>query len=169
MNTVNAVALWELSPSVPLPLYYLTNPKQEEEIMPSEKEKLVSQISSLKQEVSEKEELRKQLEEKLLKLIEAESYPISESFMMQEKSDDEIFITKVTIVRPTSIEIDEEGLKKAITASQWKAITTLSLDKKKLEDHVARGKIDIDIVAKNSTEKPKKPYLKITHSKKALD
>ena len=137
--------------------------------MLSEKENLASRISVLKSEISEREELRKQLEEKLFKLIEAESDQLSESFMMQERYDEEIFITKVTIVRPTSIEIDEEGLKKALTASQWKAITTLSLDKKKLEDNVARGKIDIDVVANNSTEKPKKPYLKITHSKKALD
>ena len=173
MNTVNAVALWELSPSVPLPLYFLSNPQQEEKTMPTEsfleKENLVKRISALKVEVSEREELRKQLEEKLIKLLEADLYPLSESFMLQEKYDEEVFITKVTVVRPTSIDIDEEGLKNELKPSQWKAITTLSLDKKKLEDNVARGKIDIDVVAKNSTEKPKKPYLKITHSKKALD
>jgi len=76
MNTVNAVALWELSPSVPLPLYFLSNPQQEEKTMPTEsfleKENLVKRISVLKVEVSEREELRKQLEEKLIKLLEAD-------------------------------------------------------------------------------------------------
>ena len=109
MNTVNAVALWELSPSVPLPLYYLTNPQPKEEIMLSEKENLASRISILKSEISEREELRKQLEEKLFKLIEAEQYPISESFMMQKKkrSGRSIFLLSAT---PMKISLDSRNM-----------------------------------------------------------
>lgn len=74
--------------------------------------------------------------------------------------------TKVTIVRPTSMEFNEDGLKKSVSDAVWRQITKLVLDKKALEDAVARGKVSVDIVADNSKEVPKKPYLKITKEKK---
>lgn len=74
--------------------------------------------------------------------------------------------TKVTIVRPTSMEFNEEGLKESVSDSVWRQITKLVLDKKALEDAVARGKVSVDIVAQNSKEVAKKPYLKITKEKK---
>lgn len=74
--------------------------------------------------------------------------------------------TKVTIVRPTSMEFNEEGLKESVSDSVWRQITKLVLDKKALEDAVARGKVSVDIVAENSKEVAKKPYLKITKEKK---
>ena len=73
--------------------------------------------------------------------------------------------TKVTIVRPTTMEFNEDGLKKSVSDSVWRQITKLVLDKKALEDAVARGKVSVDIVADNSKEVPKKPYLKITKEK----
>ncbi|NBO53558.1 MAG: hypothetical protein EBU84_02965 [Actinobacteria bacterium] len=73
--------------------------------------------------------------------------------------------TKVTVVRATTIEFDEEGLKKSVSDSVWRQITKVVLDKKALEDAVARGKVPIETVADHSKEKPKKPYLKITAAK----
>lgn len=74
--------------------------------------------------------------------------------------------TKVTIVRATSMEFNEEGLKKSVSESVWRQITKVVLDKKALEDAVARGKVPIETVADNSKEVAKKPYLKITKEKK---
>jgi len=73
---------------------------------------------------------------------------------------------KVTIVRPTSMEFDEAGLKDAVSETVWRHITKLVLDKKALEDAVARGKVSVETVAQHSKEVAKKPYLKITREKK---
>ena len=75
--------------------------------------------------------------------------------------------TKITIVRPTSLKFDEEGLKEKLSDNQWRQITKTVLDKKAIEDAVARGKIDITIISANSTEVASKPYLRITGSNKA--
>jgi hypothetical protein len=75
---------------------------------------------------------------------------------------DEEDITKVTIVRPTKLVFDESGLESALTKPQWSSITKRVVDKKALEDAVARGKIDISVVEQNSKEVGTKPYLKIT-------
>ena len=69
---------------------------------------------------------------------------------------------KVTIVRPTTLKFNEDGLQKSLTPAQWRQVTKTVLDKKALEDAVARGKVDIGIVGKNSEEVASKPYLKIT-------
>ena len=74
--------------------------------------------------------------------------------------------TKVTVVRATTMEFNEEGLKDSVSESVWRQITKVVLDKKALEDAVARGKVPLDIVADNSKEVAKKPYLKITKEKK---
>lgn len=69
---------------------------------------------------------------------------------------------KVTIVRPTTLKIDEEGLKEALPKVVWNSITKTSVDKKALEDAVVRGKIEPSVVASNSKEVASKPYLRIT-------
>jgi hypothetical protein len=69
---------------------------------------------------------------------------------------------KVTIVRPTTLKFNEDGLQESLTPTQWRQITKTVLDKKLLEDAVARGKVDISIVSKNSKEVASTPYLKIT-------
>lgn len=69
---------------------------------------------------------------------------------------------KVTIVRPTTLKIDEAGLESALTKPQWKLVTKQVVDKKALEDAVVRGKIDANIVAENSKEVASRPYLRIT-------
>lgn len=69
---------------------------------------------------------------------------------------------KVTIVRPTTLKIDEEGLKEALSPSLWKSVTKQVIDKKALEDAVVRGKIEASVVADNSKEVAAKPYLRIT-------
>ena len=70
--------------------------------------------------------------------------------------------TKITIVRPTSLKFNEETLKAKLSANQWRQITKTVLDKKAVEDAVARGTIDISIISANSVEVASKPYLRIT-------
>lgn len=62
--------------------------------------------------------------------------------------------------------IDEGSLKKRVGARVWKTITTLVLDRKKLEAAIAAGDIDENIVASCSTTHDNKPYVRLT-SKKA--
>ena len=69
---------------------------------------------------------------------------------------------KVTIVRPTTLKLNEAGLEKELSPAQWKLITKKVVDKKALEDAVVRGKIDPTVVADNSNEVASKPYLRIT-------
>jgi preprotein translocase subunit SecF len=70
--------------------------------------------------------------------------------------------TKITIVRPTSLKFNEEKLKEKLSDKQWRQITKTVLDKKAIEDAVARGTIDISIISANSVEVASKPYLRIT-------
>ena len=69
---------------------------------------------------------------------------------------------KVTIVRPTTLKLNEAGLEKDLSSAQWKLITKKVVDKKAFEDAVVRGKIDPTVVADNSNEVASKPYLRIT-------
>lgn len=70
--------------------------------------------------------------------------------------------TKVTIVRPSSLVIDDDALFAELSASQVKLVTKKVLDKKALEDAIVRGKIDESVLTNNSKEVANKPYLKIT-------
>lgn len=72
---------------------------------------------------------------------------------------DKITVTKV---EGTRIVIDEPKLKKSLGAAVWNRITKAVLDKEKLENEVAVGHIDPNVVAAASEEKPVKPYLKPT-------
>ena len=75
--------------------------------------------------------------------------------------EDGITITG-TIVRSASVILDEPALKKKVGASKWKSITSLVLDKKKLDAAVSAGDISITDVAAASTESPRAPYIRVT-------
>ncbi len=70
--------------------------------------------------------------------------------------------TKITIVRPTSLKFNEEKLQEKLSDKQWRQITKYVIDRKAIEDAVARGIIDISIISANSVEVASKPYLRIT-------
>jgi hypothetical protein len=67
-----------------------------------------------------------------------------------------------TLVESEVEEIDQERLKKALGATTWNKLTTASLDKKKLQDAMARGLVDPNVVAQCSSPVKRKPYIKIT-------
>ena len=122
-------------------------------------EDLLNEIDFHQQEADVHSEKVAKAKESLFALLEKHEL---ETIKVGEDGDS----TKVTIVRPTSMEFNEEGLKDSVSDSVWRQITKLVLDKKALEDAVARGKVSVDIVAENSKEVAKKPYLKITKEKK---
>jgi transcriptional regulator with AAA-type ATPase domain len=67
----------------------------------------------------------------------------------------------VTVVRGTKVNIDENGLKKALGASMWDKVTTKSLDMKKLQAYIASGEIDPMVVANVSKETAIAPYVTV--------
>lgn len=69
---------------------------------------------------------------------------------------------KVTKVAGSSIVMDEERLRKSVGATIWNKITSRNLDKKLLEKAVSEGTVTAGTLAEVSTEKPIKPYLKVT-------
>lgn len=72
---------------------------------------------------------------------------------------------KVTLVRPTRHEVDDEYLREHLPAKTWKAITetTTSIVKKKFEQAIAEGQISPEIFEKAVTEVPaSKGHTKVT-------
>lgn len=67
-----------------------------------------------------------------------------------------------TLVKGSTITINEESLKKALGAGLWKKVTKQVLDKERLEAHIVTGDIDPNVVAQHSTEKDRKPFIKVT-------
>ncbi|CAB5220339.1 hypothetical protein UFOVP238_29 [uncultured Caudovirales phage] len=72
---------------------------------------------------------------------------------------------KGTLVRASSLVINEDGLRKAVGAKLWNRITKRTLDKKKLEAFVTTGEISAVLVAAHSSERQSKPYVRLTPSR----
>ena len=119
----------------------------------------INSLLEYHQEITEKRNLLdaeiQGIKEQIMKTMESEGL---ETLLVGE--DDKQH--KVTIVRPSVLKLDEEGLENALSKAQWKLITKQTIDKKALENAVVRGKIDPLIVSENSKEVPSKPYLRIT-------
>lgn len=75
--------------------------------------------------------------------------------------DDKDAITG-TLVEATRVLIDEDRLKKNLGARMWDRVTKKVLDKPKLEDAIARGDVDPNVVAQCSEVKANRPYVKVT-------
>ena len=118
-------------------------------------EKTLDKIQDEQEKLQDIEKSISELKEKLFDLLEKHEL---ETVMVGEDGHE----IKVTIVRPTSLKLNEEGIKSEISDAQWRQITKNVIDKKALEDAVARGNIEISVVSNNSKEVALKPYLKIT-------
>lgn len=69
---------------------------------------------------------------------------------------------KGTLVAPSRVSIDADRLKNVLSAAQWKKVTTLVLDKAKLEAAAAINVVDPNMVAACSTITDTKPYIKVS-------
>lgn len=67
-----------------------------------------------------------------------------------------------TVVRGTTLSYDEDGIKRSLGATLWKKVTKQVMDKEKLEAAIVVGDIDPNIIAQHTTEKDKKPYIRVT-------
>lgn len=93
--------------------------------------------------------------------------------MMEESNVDQVIavankasLCTGSLVKSSSLVIDELGLKKSLGVKLWNKTTKRVLDKTKLEALVLTGEISPYVVAKHSTDKPRSPYVRITRKKK---
>jgi hypothetical protein len=68
----------------------------------------------------------------------------------------------VTFVQAERVELDEKGLRKALTAKVFDKSTVKKLDKKALEEAMSRGDIDPMLVSKYVSAAKGLPYLRYT-------
>ncbi len=116
---------------------------------------LVQEHHEVQVEIAELESRLNKIKSKLMDKLE--EYEL-ETIVLGDEGEG----VKVTIVRPTTLKIDENGLQQALTNAQWKSITKQVIDKKALEDAVVRGKIDAVTVSDHTKEVASRPYLRIT-------
>jgi hypothetical protein len=121
-------------------------------------DKWLTELVELKEEIAALESNKKDLETKILTLLEAD-----ETTTIEWEHNGKL--AKATAVYSSTLKIDEDGLKDALTPAQWRSVTQRVLDQRALEDKVARGQIDVSVVAKNTTEVPRKPFIKVTTKK----
>ena len=70
-----------------------------------------------------------------------------------------------TLVTSETLSINEDGLAKALGAKVWAKCTKRVLDKKKLEALITTGEVNAVVVAANSSETARKPYVRISTKK----
>ena len=119
---------------------------------------LSAQIEALKASIADELEIlekrRSNVKENLTSLLESSGVKTMEGDY-----------GKVTLVRPTRHEVDEEYLHKTLPTETWKAITetTTSIVQKKFEQAIAEGQIPPEVFEKAVTEVPaSKGHTKIT-------
>jgi hypothetical protein len=72
--------------------------------------------------------------------------------------------SSLTYVKPTRVDIDEEGLAQALTPEVFDRYTVRKLDKAKMEKAMDTGEIDPAVVAPYVLTRVSKPYLKYSMS-----
>lgn len=70
--------------------------------------------------------------------------------------------SKVTYVQTETVRVNEAGLRKALGARTFNKYTVRKVDKTKLEDGIARGELDGNIVSEYCEIKKSKPYIRYT-------
>ena len=104
------------------------------------------------------DQAQRHLEEVQAKLIEQMSEEHIKSLKVANGSRQ----CSVTYVQTTSYEVDEKGLRRALTAKVYDRYTTRKLDRKALEKAMGDGEVDPMVVARFVAEKHGKPYLRYT-------
>lgn len=115
----------------------------------------LTRLASLKEQEALIEKERRDLEERIIHFLDGNESDSIESTVGNER-------LKATVVRSTTLKFDEHGLASELSPHMWREITKRVLDTKALEDKVARGAIDVEVVAKYSDEVPRKPYVRLS-------
>ena len=93
----------------------------------------------------------------LLALLEAQGDDRYEYPVVADKHT----ITAV-VVKGKRAEIDWTAVRDELPADVWEAVSTRTLDTRKMEAAIAEGKVDGGMVASHTEDKPIKPYVKVT-------
>lgn len=73
--------------------------------------------------------------------------------------------TSVTYVQGQTAQIDEKGLRRALTAKVFDKYTTKKLDRKRMEAAMETGEVDPMVVSRFVTMRDNNPYLKFTETR----
>lgn len=120
--------------------------------MPPVIDELLARLHRTRAEIKDMEEWAKAAQAEVLEATPADVDKLSWAVESSEGT--------ATVVRPTTIKFDEEALEKALGPKVWSQITKVSVDQKKLGDLVARGVVDVEVVAEHSTEVARTPYVR---------
>jgi len=69
---------------------------------------------------------------------------------------------KVTVVESETMDFNERSLRKALSAPVYDKLCDLKLNRQKLEEAIADGRVDPVVVASNTTVTKRKPYVRVT-------
>jgi hypothetical protein len=98
-----------------------------------------------------------------LKIIEAKlAADMEERHQKTYKMIDGDKVRTVTYVRAERVQLDEKGLRRALTAKVYDKYTEKKLNRKALEEAMGRGEVDPMIVAKYAQPVPGTPFLRYT-------
>lgn len=76
---------------------------------------------------------------------------------------------RVTYVQGETTKIDEQGLRKALGAANYRKYTKETLDRKKLEEGMDKGEVDPIVVGQHVQVVPSKPFLRFTEKEAKED
>lgn len=120
--------------------------------MPPAIDELLARLHHTRAEIKGMEEWAKAAQAEVLEATPADVDKLSWAVESSEGT--------ATIVRPTTIKFDEEALADELGPELWSQVTKVSVDQKKLGDLVARGVVDVEVVARHSSEVARTPYLR---------
>lgn len=122
-------------------------------------DKWLDQLADFKEQAAELDAKRKELEAKIIDHLTS----VETDSVTWEHKDGE---ARATVVRGSTMKFDEAGLEDALGRRRWHQVSKRVLDQRALEDQVARGLIDVGVVAEHVTESARKPYIKVTVPRK---
>ena len=115
----------------------------------------VARLKHAKEAALAAEEIRLERENEVLTIMAGAGIKTS-----TVAADDER--VRVSVVQNQRLEFNEQSLRKALTAPVFDKLCDLKLNRLKLEEAVADGRVDPVTVATYSTVKPSKVYVKLT-------
>lgn len=119
-------------------------------------ERELKALAATKHEIAELQEAAKEREAKLLDIYE----DLGEKSISVTTSSGEVITG--TMVQGERVVFNDAALKKSLGAAMWNKVTERVLDKRKLEDQIAAGKVETADVAAASKTTKNKPYVKVT-------
>ena len=118
----------------------------------------IGELFRIKGDLASLDARKKELEDEIIKLLDDKQL---DSYEWEDNG----LAGKATPVFSSTISFDVDGLEEELGQGMWRQVTHRVLDQKKREDKVSKGKIDISVVADHSTEKARRPYIKVTLAK----